>query len=145
MKVATGVLIVSIFVFPVAGYGESQTENNVPVRWYTPSQVDTGRAVFKTHCAACHGENAEGTLEWKKTLPDGSYPPPPLNGSAHAWHHPMSMLKHSINNGGIALGGTMPGFANKLSDAEKDATIAFFQSFWKDDIYTGWIKRGGLE
>lgn len=145
MKAATGVLIVSIFLFPVAGCGESQTENTVPGRWYTPSQVDGGREVFKTHCATCHGENAEGTREWKKTLPDGSYPPPPLNGSAHAWHHPKSMLKRTIDKGGVALGGTMPGFANKLGNSEKDAAIAFFQSFWKDDIYAGWVKRGGLE
>jgi len=55
------------------------------------------------------------------------------------------MLKRTIDRGGIPLGGTMPGFANKLSDADKDAAIAFFQSHWKDNIYQGWIKRGGLE
>ena len=146
MKLTTDVLIVSLFVLPLAGCGEKQTENTVPGRWYTPSQVDSGRDVFRTHCASCHGMNAEGTTrDWKKTLPDGSYPPPPLDGSAHAWHHPKSMLKRTIDRGGIPLGGTMPGFANKLSDADKDAAIAFFQSHWKDNIYQGWIKRGGLE
>ncbi len=145
MKITTGMLIASIFVCPVAGCGENQTGNTVPGRWYTQSQVDIGREVFKTHCATCHGENAEGTREWKKTLPDGTYPAPPLNGSAHAWHHARSGLKRSIDTGGIPLGGTMPGFRDKLNDAEKDAAIAFFQSFWKDEIYKGWIGRGGLE
>ncbi len=146
MKLTTDVLIVSLFVLPLSGCEEKQSEKTVPGRWYTPSQVDSGRDVFRTHCASCHGKNAEGiTRDWKKTLPDGSYPPPPLNGSAHAWHHPKSMLKRTIDKGGIPLGGTMPGFAGKLSDADKDAAIAFFQSYWKDNIYQGWIKRGGLE
>ncbi len=145
MKVVTGVLIAGILSLPVATYGEKPAENKVSGRWYTQPQVDSGRKVFKTHCAACHGENAEGTREWKKTLPDGSYPPPPLNGSAHAWHHPMSMLKRTIDNGSIPLGGTMPGFATKLGNADKIAAIAFFQSFWSDEIYAGWVARGGLE
>ncbi len=148
MNTATGALIVSIVVLPVAGCGEqpTETEDPVPGRWYTASQVDTGQKVFRTHCASCHGRDAEGiTGDWKKTLPDGSYPPPPLNGTAHAWHHPMSVLKRTIDNGGIALGGKMPGFVDKLSDAEKNAAIAFFQSKWNNEIYAGWIKRGGLD
>jgi len=148
MKAATGALIVSIFVLLIAGCGEKQTEaeNVVPGRWYTSLQVNIGSKVFKAHCATCHGRDAEGTTrDWKKTLPDGSYPPPPLNGTAHAWHHPMSLLRRTIDNGGMALGGSMPGFVDKLSDAEKDAAIAFFQSQWNDEIYKGWVERGGLE
>jgi len=145
MKAATGALIVGIFVLPITGCGEKQADNVVPGRWYTSLQVDIGRQVFKVHCGTCHGRDAEGTRDWKNTLPDGSYPPPPLNGTAHAWHHPMSVLKRTIDNGGIQLGGTMPGFVDKLSDAEKNATIAFFQSQWNDEIYAGWVKRGGLE
>lgn len=145
MKAVTGVLIAGVLVLPTAGCGEKPAENTVSGRWYTPSQVDSGHKVFKVHCATCHGENAEGTREWKKTLPNGAYPPPPLNGTAHTWHHPISVLKRTIDNGGIPLGGTMPGFASKLSDADKTAVIAFFQSYWSDEIYAGWAARGGLE
>jgi mono/diheme cytochrome c family protein len=77
-------------------------------------------------------------------LSDGSFPPPPLNGTAHTWHHPISLLLHTINNGGKALGGQIPAFGGKLSDAEKTAVIAYFQNRWPDEIYDAWIRRGGL-
>lgn len=114
-------------------------------RWYSEQQVKNGQAVFVTNCSACHGKDAQGTFNWRKPLPDGKYPPPPLNGAAHAWHHPLSMLKRTVNNGGIALGGTMPPFADKLTDAEIESAISFFQSYWSDEIYLEWLSRGGLK
>ena len=109
-------------------------------RWYTAEQLDRGRILFQTQCASCHGENAEGTPEWRKTNPDGHYPPPPLNGSAHAWHHPLSVLERTIAVGGVSLGGVMPGFADTLSEDEARSTIAYFQSYWSDEIYARWQK-----
>ena len=75
-------------------------------RWYSQPQVDTGSVVFANNCAQCHGDNAEGLgNDWRARLDDGSFPPPPLNGTAHAWHHPNSVLLQVINNGGAAFGG----------------------------------------
>ena len=113
-------------------------------RWYTQAQVETGRQVFKLNCAVCHGEMAQGTAEWRSRDASGNLPPPPLNGTAHVWHHPMSVLLRTIERGGIPLGGTMPGFGNQLSDAEKRMAIAYFQSFWSEAIYRDWLGRGGL-
>lgn len=121
------------------------SENTASGRWYTQSQVSQGKLVFQKHCAECHGINAEGTREWRKTLPDGNYPPPPLNGTAHAWHHSLSVLRRSIYNGGIPLGGTMPAFADRLDGREIDAAIAYFQSKWNQEIYEAWLQRGGLK
>ena len=56
----------------------------------------------------------------------------------------MSVLLRTIERGGIPLGGTMPGFGNQLSDAEKRMAIAYFQSFWSEAIYRDWLGRGGL-
>lgn len=113
-------------------------------RWYTSEQVELGTEVFAENCATCHGENAQGTAEdWMQRLDDGSFPPPPLNGSAHAWHHPTPMLIQVINNGGAAYGGNMPAFAEVLEDEEKLAAIAFFQNFWSDEIYSQWEQMGG--
>jgi mono/diheme cytochrome c family protein len=121
-----------------------QTAVNHPSRWYSDQQVEQGRLVFRSHCAQCHGENAEGLHEdWKAKLPDGSFPPPPLNGSAHAWHHPLSVLVGVINEGGSALGGNMPGFQTVLTEEEKLAVVAFFQNYWTDEIYANWVKMGG--
>ena len=113
-------------------------------RWYSQQQLRSGQAVFARHCAVCHGAQAQGTVpDWRQRLDDGSFPPPPLNGSAHAWHHPRSVLLQVINDGGVALGGKMPGFADILSDAEKLAAIAYFQSFWSEEIYANWLQMGG--
>ncbi len=127
----------------------SQTESEQTAvdsnsRWYSHQQVEQGQLIFRAHCAQCHGENAQGLHEdWKAKLPDGSFPPPPLNGSAHAWHHPLSVLLGVINEGGVALGGNMPGFQAVLTDKEKLAVIAFFQNYWTDEIYANWVKMGG--
>lgn len=108
-------------------------------RWYTAEQAELGRSLFQTHCASCHGDRAQGLAEdWRKTDADGNYPAPPLNGSAHAWHHPMVVLEATIIDGGVPLGGVMPGFASTLSENEVRAVIAHFQSLWTDDIYARW-------
>ncbi len=115
-------------------------------RWYKPEQVASGEKLFQQHCAGCHGDQAQGTVEnWKQTLPDGSYPPPPLNGSAHAWHHSMSVLHRTIRDGGIRLGGKMPPFGDKLDTEQIVSIIAFFQSKWNDDIYDRWMQYAGLK
>ena len=107
-------------------------------RGYTAAQVELGRSHFLRQCADCHGEVAEGTADWRKTDANGNYPPPPLNGTAHGWHHPLSILERTVADGGVPLGGVMPGFSETLSKDEARATIAYFQSFWSDDIYTRW-------
>jgi len=129
----------------VAGCEQGSSEPEVSGRWYTQSQVELGINVYAKNCISCHLENAQGTTDWKTANPDGSYPPPPLNGSAHAWHHPMVILKKVIEEGGVPLGGKMPGFKDKLKEDEKLAVISYFQSFWNDEIYGAWLARGGLK
>ncbi|MGE4629967.1 MAG: cytochrome c [Pseudohongiellaceae bacterium] len=116
----------------------------VTSRWYSEEQLRSGALVFAGNCAVCHGSNAEGTVgDWRQRLVDGSFPPPPLDGSAHAWHHPNSVLLQVINKGGEAFGGKMPAFAEELEESEKLAVIAYFQNFWSDEIYAQWIQMGG--
>ena len=110
-------------------------------RWFNQDVVDYGAGLFQQNCAVCHGVHAEGTKEWKKTDANGNYPPPPLNGSAHAWHHSIPQLARSIKEGGIKLGGVMPAFGDKLSDQEVLAVIAYFQSKWPDEVYKVWHDR----
>ena len=107
-------------------------------RWYDQATVDQGAKLYSQNCASCHGINAEGTADWKKTDANGNFPPPPLNGSAHAWHHNKELLKRTIREGGAKIGGLMPGFADKLSDEEMNAVIAYFQSKWPDSVYQKW-------
>lgn len=107
-------------------------------RWYSLDQVAQGAMSFQLYCAACHGDQAQGAQEWKQRDADGHLPPPPLNGTAHAWHHPLSLLDQVIAEGGVPYGGTMPGFSEQLNENERVAVVAYFQSFWDDEIYTIW-------
>ncbi len=143
MPIRVAWLVIPAFLLMACS--NEQAGNDVNARWYTQSLAENGRLVFAQHCSECHGKNAEGTADWKKALADGSYPPPPLNGTAHAWHHPLRALMRTVNDGGIHLGGKMPGFKDKLSESEKAEVIAFFQSQWNDQIYSAWLQRGGLK
>lgn len=105
-------------------------------RWYDASQVDRGQAVFQQNCVSCHGANGEAQTGWKEA--SGAESAPPLNGSAHTWHHSLKQLKKTIQQGSLQLGGSMPAFEEKLSDQDIDSVIAYFQSLWPEEIYAGW-------
>lgn len=110
------------------------------VRWYTSEQVSLGARIFAEHCAVCHGAQAQGVADWRSRGPDGKFPPPPLNGTAHGWHHPLAQLRHVIKNGGDPRYGNMPAWGGTLSDSEIDAVIAWFQSHWPNEIYQAWLE-----
>jgi thiol:disulfide interchange protein DsbC len=112
-------------------------------RWYSDEQVTTGKRLFQQNCVVCHGQNAEGTPDWKKTDANGDYPPPPLNGTAHAWHHDLDLLRRTVREGGVEIGGKMPAFENQLNTREIDSVIAYFQSKWPDDLFVRWAERFG--
>lgn len=128
-------LLALLYFMASASFAESD------VRWFSPDQVERGAVLFKQNCASCHGQDAEATSEWKTTDADGKYPPPPLNGTAHAWHHSLELLKSTIKEGGKKLGGVMPPFEGKLSDSDIDQLVAYFQSKWPDDVYQKWAGR----
>ena len=101
--------------------------------------VARGGEVYKVHCAACHGANAEGAPNWSKKGPDGKLPPPPLDASGHGWHHPKSALVQTIKEGTIKLGGGMPAWKATLTDDDIEAVLAWIQSRWPEEIYKSWL------
>jgi cytochrome c len=68
-------------------------------RWYQPEHAELGKPLYEKHCASCHGAQAEGAKNWTERPADGRFPPPPLNGSAHMWHHPLPNLVGTIQYG----------------------------------------------
>jgi len=149
-------LILAIGVFTQAGYTQhnsmaahsattqkDETEASVAhtFRTYDFAQITRGRKLFLQNCAVCHGLNAEGAPNWRQKNADGKYPPPPLNGTGHAWHHPMKALRMTIRDGTQKIGGNMPAWGGKLSEQEIDDIIAWFQSEWPDEIYLAWHRR----
>ncbi len=107
-------------------------------RNFDPKQVAQGQALFLKNCAVCHGQNAEGTPDWRKPLANGRYPPPPLNGTAHAWHHSTDELKQFILNGGPPGEGRMPGWKGILKEQEIDDILTWIKSLWPEEVYQGW-------
>ena len=132
----TGLLSITLF---------TTVQANTHSRWYAADQVQQGQKLFTENCARCHGANAEATSNWKQTDKDGKYPPPPLNGTGHAWHHDIAQLQESIREGGKQLGGTMPPFKDKLTAQQIDQVIAYFQSKWPDELYQKWAIRFEIE
>ncbi|MCU7876492.1 MAG: cytochrome c [Candidatus Thiodiazotropha sp. (ex Lucinoma borealis)] len=110
-------------------------------RWYSQAQVERGDPLFQTNCASCHKPDASGTPNWRDLDADGKLPPPPLNGTAHAWHHPLSILHRTVRVGGVPLGGTMPGFAETLNTEQINDILAWVQSHWSEEIYRIWHER----
>ena len=111
------------------------------IRAQDPVLIETGQQIYRQHCLVCHGDRAQGDPNWRKKGPDGLWPPPPLNGEGHAWHHPADVLRRMILMGSPRGKGNMPAWEGKLSDNEVDAVIAWLQSLWPDEIYAIWRDR----
>jgi mono/diheme cytochrome c family protein len=121
------------------------SEKPVYDKEYDRSQVDPvrikqGRELYLKNCTVCHGLNAEGSPDWRQRDKDGKFPAPPLNGTGHAWHHPKQALMYTIKNGTRALGGNMPAWKDRLTDAEIESIILWFQSKWPDELYQAWVR-----
>lgn len=100
--------------------------------------------MFLKNCASCHGNHAEGTKNWRKLNKDGKYPPPPLNGTAHAWHHSLKVLGDIIKDGTTDIGGDMPAWKDKLSEEEVENILVFIQALWADEIYAVWYENNSV-
>lgn len=110
-------------------------------RRYDPVQLSRGEAVYQDNCARCHGVRGVGTHEWNVKDPDGRYPPPPLDATAHAWHHSTAVLKKVIREGSPGGQGNMPAWQDRLSPREIDDVVIWITSLWPDDIYALWYRE----
>lgn len=113
---------------------------SAPPRQVDPAQQAMGKQVYGMRCARCHGDQGQGAANWHKRAADGFYPAPPLNGSGHAWHHSLEILRHTIVNGSPPGKGKMPAWRGKLTEQEIDAVIAWFQSSWPQPVYDAWYE-----
>ncbi len=114
---------------------------NLAARKLDPEKIKRGETVHRKHCASCHGPNGEATPGWRNPGADGRYPPPPLDGSAHAWHHSTETLEKMIREGSPADIGGMPAWDGKLTNQEIDDVIVWIKSLWPDEVYDVWYKE----
>lgn len=115
-------------------------EVDIPLRSSDMQQILRGGRLYQQNCAACHGKLAQGTKDWRQRDKDGKFPPPPLNGTAHTWHHPTEQLVDVIKNGTIRLGGNMPAWKNVLSEQDIADVLAWIKAQWPDEIYAEWYR-----
>ena len=108
------------------------------VRDFDSEQIQRGSDIFHIHCAGCHGENAAGTPDWRTPNSDGRLQPPPLNGTAHAWHHSTAVLTKTILKGGPPEFSSMPAWEGILTEQQVDDIVVWIKSLWPEDIYTTW-------
>lgn len=132
--------IAVLLMLPIMAACAEPVPETVPGRWYTAAQVEAGAPLYEAYCAVCHAADGSATADWRTLDANGNYPPPPLNGTAHTWHHPLEVLSSTIAEGGAEFGGVMPGFAAVLSEDDRLAVIAWIQSLWSDDIYRRWAE-----
>ncbi len=100
-----------------------------------------GQKLYLQNCASCHGKQAQGTTNWQQPDEDGKYPAPPLNGTAHTWHHSPKVLLNTIKNGTGKIGGNMPAWKGRLTDQEIMDILVWIQAQWPDEIYTVWYNN----
>lgn len=138
----SAVLALISTILVLAGCGDQPDPLALPPdqRQYDTAQLLRGEQLYNQHCARCHGPGATGDPNWRKLGADGRFPPPPLNGTAHTWHHPLAQLRDTIKNGGPPGQSNMPAWGSVLSDSQIDDIIAWFQSMWLDEIYAAWYR-----
>jgi len=112
---------------------------NLAARKLAPEKIKRGEETYRKNCASCHGPNGEATPGWRTPGPDGRYPPPPLDGSAHAWHHSTETLEKMIQDGSVD--GAMPAWKGKLADQQIGDVIVWIKSLWPDEVYDIWYKE----
>ncbi|MBW8363433.1 MAG: cytochrome c [Rhizobium sp.] len=104
-------------------------------------QVARGKVVYEKHCMECHGVGGKGQPgDWRVRDADGMFPPPPLDDSAHAWHHPTAALLEVIRDGSPQGQGKMPAWKGKLSEQDMQDVVAYIKSLWSDPVYRLWWK-----
>jgi len=112
-----------------------------PSRSEAAPQAARGLAIYRRHCLECHGEQGRGQAgDWRVRDAEGHYPPPPLDDSAHAWHHPTAVLLEAIRDGSPQGQGKMPAWQGKLSEQEMQDVVAYIKSLWSDEVYRLWWK-----
>lgn len=142
---ASRALVILVAIFAQVACDKGSNTGGLPVPEAPAHQFDTkqvamGKTVYQANCTTCHGDTGQGAANWTKRGPDGKFPPPPLNGSGHTWHHSLEVLSGIIRNGSPDNKASMPAFGERLTDQEIQAVITWIQSNWPGPVYDAWYE-----
>lgn len=109
------------------------------------AQVEVGRRIYASACAACHDPLIRGQPNWQTPLPNGRLPAPPLDASGFSWRRSDPIL-FAISKKGpaaylVAYETDMPALGAQLADQEIAATLAYIKSTWPRDVQRRQIQR----
>lgn len=103
-----------------------------------PALIRAGEAIYRQHCASCHGADLEGERDWRQRKPSGRLPAPPHDDSGHTWHHPDEVLFAITRDGMVpplapaGYQSDMPGFGAVLDDEQIWSVLSFIASRWAE-------------
>jgi len=117
------------------------TDDQRPIRLKPNNSqlVAQGQALYKIHCAECHGANLEGQENWKVRDANGFLPAPPHDESGHTWHHSDQMLFEITKYGVQKFAGedyksAMPAYADTLTDTEIISVLSYIKNSWPENV-----------
>ena len=142
------VVVVAAVIVSWAVFGDRAEELPNPGRADASDSelVAQGSTIYTASCASCHGQRLEGQANWRVRKADGTLPAPPHDETGHTWHHSDDQLFELTKLGTEAVVGgnyksDMPGFADKLDDADIWAVLAYIKSRWPADIQAAQARR----
>ncbi len=96
----------------------------------TPELIAAARKTYQQYCQACHGKNGVGERP-KDMYAQDQYGvvAPPLDNSAHGWHHTDANLLHTILNGSSRNPRMLP-FKELISEKDAKDAVAYIKSLW---------------
>ena len=108
-------LVVAMFSWPGASSG-SLTASAKPAH---------GEALYKKYCASCHGPSGQGEFNWMNKERGA----PPLDSSAHAWHHEDAQLVSMILDKPVP-DSPMPPWRGILTRDDAIDIVAYIKTLW---------------
>ena len=100
--------------------------------------VFQGMELYTSNCASCHMGNLTGNPDWKSGKDDdGQRLPPPLNGTAHTWHHSPEQLFQVIRYGYKKFDPNYKGKMLGNEDLSEDdvwSILEYIKSVWPKEI-----------
>ena len=97
-----------------------------------------GEKLYRENCGQCHGPEGQGHPDWQTP---GVAAAPPLNGTGNDWKRSkgdmVAVIKAGVKRKGEQI---MPGWKGRMTDAEIDDLIVWFQTFWPREVYERWQK-----
>ena len=87
--------------------------------------VAKGETLYNTNCSICHGIKGSGVIDDKSR----TFLAPPLDESAHAWHHTDGDLIDIILNGS-PRNPKMIAWKSILSEDDASSIVEYIKSLW---------------